>query len=345
MAYKINNVDKIKDTVGSVTFKNVTVTNHYTFPAGIGTNTSHAYFAGARDLISGSVGSTIAKFSFAHDEEVSYPGVLTVARGDAASSCSSTHFYNSGGLAASDAESNVIDKFAFASGTNATDVGDLQLAKYSLGGNQDGSGAFSSKGFVCGGTSPFGGANNSIDTFPFASDGNATDAGDLSDFKRRQSSQSSESHAYNAGGYNGSPTTSQQNKIEKFLFTTSNTSVDVGDLTQARGCKGASSGTHGYAAGTFDSPFAFPNVVIDKFPFSSDAYATTVGNLGGDYGIIGSGNLASSTENGYNAGGVKPPPSGFLTTSIFKFPFATDANSSNISMLAYATGGITGHQG
>ena len=344
MAYKINSAAKINDTAGSVIFKNVTVTNRYTFPAGIGTNTSAGYFAGARDLNSGSVGSAIAKLPFAHGA-VSYPGVLTVARGDAASSCSSTHFYNSGGQAASNAESKVIDKLAFASGTNATDVGDISVAKYSLGGNQDGSGAFSSKGFVCGGTSPFGGANNSIDTFPFASDGSASGAGSLGDFTRRQSSQSSETHAYNSGGYNGSPTTSQQNKIEKFLFSTANTSVDVGDLTQARGCKGASSGTHGYAAGTFDSPFAFPNVVIDKFPFASDANATAVGNLGGDYGIIGSGNLASSTENGYNAGGVKPPPSGFSSSSVFKFSFASDENSSNISSLAYATGGITGHQG
>lgn len=350
MAYKINNVDKIKDTKGSVTFKNVTVTNHYTFPAGIGTNTSNAYFAGARNIHSGSVASTISKLPFASTAPAVYAGgLLTVARGDAASSCSSTHFYNSGGATGTlpgTNVSNVIDKFAFATATNATDVGDLNANYYDLGGNQDGSGAFSSKGFVCGGhTGPGLTTANAIDTFPFAADGNATDAGDLGTASRRHSSQSSESHAYSSGGYTGPGTSTQQNKIQKFLFSTSNTSVDVGDLTQARGCKGASSGTHGYAAGTFDSPYAIGNVTIDKFPFASDANATTVGNLGSDYGIIGAGNCACSSEDGYNAGGVKPPPYGFSIASILKFSFSSDGNSTNTSQLAYANGGIPGHQG
>ena len=80
--------------------------------------------------------------------------------------CSSTtHGYKIRGPA-----SNVIEKYAFAGGSDATDVGDLQsAANYGHG--------VSSTNF---GYSVGGGGINGFEKFPFASDANSTDVGDLS---------------------------------------------------------------------------------------------------------------------------------------------------------------------
>ena len=67
--------------------------------------------------------------------------------------------------------SNIIQKFAFASDGNATDVGDLTVARYSSAGQSS-----TASGYSSGGRNP---TSNIIDKFPFASDGNATDVGDL----------------------------------------------------------------------------------------------------------------------------------------------------------------------
>ena len=66
-----------------------------------------------------------------------------------------------------------IDKFSFAADANATDVGDLTVARFSSAGQSS-----ATSGYAAGG----GGAParvNTIDKFPFASDTNATDVGDL----------------------------------------------------------------------------------------------------------------------------------------------------------------------
>ena len=70
----------------------------------------------------------------------------------------------------------------------------------------------------------------SHDKFPFTSDGDATDVGDLSFGNRHQTvGQSSATHGYNTGGTDGS------NIIDKFPFTSSfTTATDVGDLTVGR---------------------------------------------------------------------------------------------------------------
>ena len=80
----------------------------------------------------------------------------------------SNYGYTSGGYVASAV--NVIDKFSFAADGNATDVGDLTIARYSVSGQSS---------TVSGYTSGGGSASNVIDKFSFSTDGNATDIGDL----------------------------------------------------------------------------------------------------------------------------------------------------------------------
>jgi hypothetical protein len=97
-------------------------------------------------------------------------------------------------------------------------------------------------GYSAGGLNP---AKNTIDKFPFATDGNATDVGDLTTLRTEASSSSSASHGYAAGGTDG-PTII--NSIEKFPFAVDTNATDVGDLTTATRLIGGgqSSSTNGY---------------------------------------------------------------------------------------------------
>ena len=68
---------------------------------------------------------------------------------------------------------NIIDKFPFATDANATDVGDLTVARSSSAGQSSTVSGYASAGYT-------GDAVNVIDKFPFATDANATDVGDIS---------------------------------------------------------------------------------------------------------------------------------------------------------------------
>ena len=225
--------------------------------------------------------------------------------------------YTSGGysyIEYSDVESSVVDKFSFTSDANATDVGDLTVARRELGGAGQSS---TISGYTSGGSIgiPVQIFQNTIDKFPFATDANATDVGDMTVARRSGTGQSSTVSGYISGGFG--PTTS--NVIEKFPFAADANATDVGDLTQERQhTSGQSSTESGYTAGG-----ATVNT-IDKFPFSIDANATDVGDLTqARYGLTGQ----SSDASGYASGG-------FATlTTIDKFPFATDANATDVGDL------------
>ena len=92
------------------------------------------------------------------------------------------HGYASGGTTG--AVSNVIDKFPFASDTNATDVGNLTVARRHAAGQSS-----STYGYTSGGST--GAYSDVIDKFPFASDTNATDVGNLTVARSYVAGQSS----------------------------------------------------------------------------------------------------------------------------------------------------------
>jgi hypothetical protein len=84
---------------------------------------------------------------------------------------------------------------------------------------------------VSGYTSGGGGtAVNTIDKFPFATDENATDVGDLIQARRRATGQSSTVSGYTSGG--SGPL--QVDTVDKFPFASDANATDVGNLTQAR---------------------------------------------------------------------------------------------------------------
>ena len=171
-------------------------------------------------------------------------------------------------------------------------------------------------GFVTGGSS------TDITKFPFASDGNATDLGDLTQSATLYSGQSSGTHGYctnNSGG----------NKIEKFPFTSNANATDIGDLADASigAGGGQSSSTHGYTAG---GRFTY----IQKFSFTTDGDATT--NSGGLAVSTGAAAGQSDAINafGYVTGGTIPPST--FRNDIQKFSFASEAAATDIGNLTMA---------
>ena len=138
------------------------------------TSSTHGYDMGGYDA--GTKFNIINKFSFSTDGNSTDVGDLTVGTEGAMGVSSSTYGYACGGLKPS--ESTNYEKFSFASGTqNGSIVGTLTVArKYHGQGNQSGT-----HGYCNGGQSS---ANsnapeNVIDKFAFASDGAASDVGDL----------------------------------------------------------------------------------------------------------------------------------------------------------------------
>ena len=162
--------------------------------------------------------SLIQKFVFATEDDATDIGDLTTPRYYMAGASSSTHGYSAGG-SLNPGQTNIIDKYPFTSDTSATDVGDLTVSNarncgafsnthgYSQGGNpaaiggsniekfsfasdgnathnanlydgSEGGTGISSKtnGYMAGGEQ----ANyNVIQKYPFASDDDSTDVGDL----------------------------------------------------------------------------------------------------------------------------------------------------------------------
>jgi hypothetical protein len=175
------------------------------------------------------------------------------------------------------------------------------------------------KGFTMCGLSSGDGVTNIIDSFSFASNGNAVDHGDMAQLSGHQffgAGTTSGTYGYKAGA---SPAV---NNISKFAIASTGNSTDVGNLTEAKAeCSGISSADYGYAAGSNTAT----QDVIERWAYASDGNSADVGDtVSGIYYRYG----ASTSGYGYLAGGT--PDSG-KTTAIEKFATASSANGVAIS--------------
>ena len=192
-------------------------------------------------------------------------------------------------------------------------------------------GAYASFGYNMGG---FNGSLNqdTIEKFPFSSDANSTDVGNLIHSIYAAAGNQSDTNGYCCAFSGGTPS-----EIQKFPFAVDANSTDVGDLTQQRyGAGGQSSPTNGYVSGgAKTNENSNGTNVIDKFPFAADANASDVGDLSVTRG--GNSGQTSSTH-GYNSGGLSNlliPPFVVYNT-IDKFSFSSDGNASDVGDLTQA---------
>lgn len=270
----------------------------------------------------------IDKFSFVSDASATDVGDLTQARAAVSGQTSPVAGYTSGGCRQPGILSNVIDKFPFATDANATDVGDMTSARIGPSGQSSLENGYATTGSPTASSGIFhnSGGSDNIDKFPFASDSNSTDVGEISLGRNHAAGQSSTTHGYTTGGYRAEA----DSTIQKFPFASeSDSSVDVGEITGYKGrahVSGQSSDTSGYTSGG-RQPTGGTDA-IDKFPFATDASATDVGEL--IYGACFT-TGQSSTVSGYVTGGSGTSAG----NTIQKFPFASDNSASDVGELTH----------
>ena len=220
--------------------------------------------------------------------------VMTTGRQLHAAHQSLTHGYNSGGWYRSPNSSysvmhNTIDRFTFANETNSyTSVGNLGDSKKGVSSTGQSS---SAHGYIFGGqdnatySQPVSYSFNFIQKFPFATDTNASDVGDMSVERHSCAGQSSAENGYATGGYYspGQEGTAMET-MDKFPFSNDTNATDIGNLTSHRiKPGGASSKTKGYTVGgakQLSPPYNYDGQdTVDGFSFSSDGNSTDVGDL------------------------------------------------------------------
>ena len=137
---------------------------------------THGYIAGGQTSVP-TIISNIYKYPFASDTNTTSVGTLVAVNVHGAGQSSTTHGYHSGGSPTGGAPAIVatIQKWPFATDTNATSIGQLTVGRYS--GPPSSSSTVS--GYTAGGALASPGGTKVIDKFPFSSDTNATSVGQL----------------------------------------------------------------------------------------------------------------------------------------------------------------------
>ena len=224
-----------------------------------------------------------------------------------------------------------IDKFSLSSDANATDVGNLTMARM-----DPAEGKSSTHGYSAGG---YGGGTykDRIDKFTFASDNDATDVANLTLARYYATGQASSTHSYLSGGNdqsNGNTVT----RVDKYSTTSNANATIAGQLTVARQfTSGQSSTDHGYTSVGQQSGGPPYTTVIDRFTFASDNDATDHGDSNAMNQTAGQ----SSTTHGYITGGYNNS-SNF--DSIYKFAFASNVSAADQGNLTVGVRwSISGH--
>jgi hypothetical protein len=327
--YKANNTIRI--TAGSTDITSgtlgVTVTDgrntvsksaNVSFASYVFQGSSTGYVSGGDPLA-----NQILKFSFA-SSPISFTDVgdLTTPMIFTAGQKSATHGYSNKLL--------VNNKYPYSSDTNATLVGNMATSAEKRAGQSS-----SENGYAAGGGPP---TLSDIDKFPFATDTNATDIGDLATAVQNLGGVggSSETDGFILGGLVASVPVGATTSVQKFPFATDSNAAGYATLSEKKhSVAGVSSSTFLYAVGgaKFSPPppsYIIQNV-IEKFPFSSPAPRTDVGDLGRTTWVAAG---VSSTTDGYSVGGSSPIfPFPSLITTVQKFPYSSDTNSSDVGNL------------
>ena len=246
--------------------------------------------------------SDIQKFIYATEANMTDVGDVPTSGEGAIGVSSITHGYrlggghNTGGTAP---YGRNIEKWAFSTDGNATDIADMLTYSYlntAVGNVSDTHGYIGGGGGHTGAPYDWSYVWDTIQKMPFASDSNAVDSGqDLIAPRTNQANLSSDTHGYCTGGRSMTSAVpplagyTTDNVIQKFPFASSSNATDVGDLTVVRNMhSGTSSHTYGYSTAGY-TPY---NNVIDKVSFATDGNATDVGDI----------NITSTNGPGYGGG-------------------------------------------
>lgn len=277
----------------------------------------------------------------------------------------SSYGYASGGLTSPSGKTNSIDKYAMASSGDSTSIGTLTVSAYGRATSSS-----DSYGYGMGGSTapPFTGWRNDINKFPFVSDANATDVGDIGPVAAGYVSPSfSTSMAYGYGGR--TPQATSTNYWYKFPFASDVNSTNA-TMTGVPGIYGSvghtGSNDYGYISGghpgitniwktshvsengSFASTGSLTSAIsreagfsssttaysvdityFHKFPFTSDVNATDLGTSSSLTVARGVGGSSSAPDYGYHHGGTSPS----YTNIIDRYPFASEDTATDVGDL------------
>ena len=192
---------------------------------------------------------------------------------------------------------NTIDYITIATLGNASDFGDLTVARRRIA-----SASSSTRGVFAGGYSP---DKDEIDYVTISSTGNAFDFGNLTAGTRTIAGLSNEVRALFGSGTIGGGSGVHQDKIEKITIASLGNASNFGSLTVARdGAGGVASPTRGVLAGGYITP-ARTNV-IDYVTIATEGNAEDFGDLTNQRSVTQGG---GNTTRGVFAGGYSPTAS------------------------------------
>ena len=173
---------------------------------------------------------------------------------------------------------------------------------------------------------PFNPAGHVIERYPFASDGNSVDIGNLASGPTTNCwGGKSITHGY-CQGQNTAVGAAGAKDVQKYSFASNANGVSVGTLNHGRyGGIEASSETHVYSAGGDGST---GDNKIEKIQSYSDSDGINVGDLLMNVWYAGG---SSSATHGFTAGGYP------TTNVIQKYSFSTDGNATDVGDTAVTT--------
>jgi len=261
-------------------------------------SSTYGYVTGGNTDAANTQVNSIERFPFATDSDsVDWADLTSVNHVNSSAHSSATHGFTYGGENGSSFDIDVIDKFPFASQTNSTDWADCSVSQNGGAGCSSATHGYSCAGTRYGGIPPnvpSGTLINNIDKFPFASQTDGTDIGDITLLRNGCAGVSSCDHGYVIGGVtvgtnpaNSAPLW-DRTEIDKFSFASDGNSTDHGDLPVESGAgahhgAGVSGTTHGYHVGGIYSynvnNHQYAREQIEKFAYASNVTATDVGDL------------------------------------------------------------------
>lgn len=294
--------------------------------------------------------NNIQKFPFASDGNSTIVASLIRSRRRGHSSSSETHGYVIGGdsgtagsgsipISAGNGYELSIERFPFATDSNAVLSGALNYFRIASGGGS----ASPTHAYSSGGRGAF---SWIIDTerFPFAADAISAQVGGVqyavisaAEFSSLTAGYILSGSLISGGSALPTPAASQTimiSAVQKYEFAYESDAVQIGDLSLARLLfVGVSSQTHGYGAGGVSPTPVIRYRTVDKMSFASEGTSSYVGDLTANNA---SNAQCSSGNNGYVLGGAtsnNPPAPVTSTNAIDKFPFASDANATDVGDL------------
>ena len=169
---------------------------------------------------------------------------------------------------------------------------------------------------------------NIIEHYSFTSDGNSTDAADLTVGVEGGAGGKSTTHGYYLGGKNSSNTVI--NTVQKFSFASMTDAANVATLKEQRKeCAGASSENHIFVTGGVASQTGSDALAndIQKIATASDANGVRTGDLSNNHS---QGTAHTSATHGYAVGGYTTASSASSTNVIERYSLSSDENASDV---------------